>query len=235
MRRRTLLTWSLGLSGTAAQAEPPLRIGSWVRSEAADVRGIETVLQRAYAELNRPVRFEELPIRRALQELLNGELDGNLYRVPELIEGHADLIALSTPLQELTIYAYSRSAPIDAPQQWSDLAKLRVGHLRGVLFFERFVPASARRLEASSLAELFRMVEQQHVHVALTSEAATAPVALPRGGRPLQRIQTGLPLMRLHHVLLRRHAAFAAELDALLARWKASGMLGQIRQQAMGN
>jgi hypothetical protein len=219
MRRRALLLAPL-LPGAAAGGEL-LRIGSWNRQEETATRAVEALLRQAYAALGQPLQFVDLPLRRALADLLSGALDGNLMRAPALIAEHAaQLLRVDPPVLQLNFWAYGPQA---APRQWQDLDERRVGMLRGVMAIERQLPPGTRRLEAGTLGELQRLLERGMADLLLTAEPAQAPPLLS-----LPRQLCGMAPQPLHHVLRREHAALAARLSALLSQWQRNGKLEEL-------
>jgi len=210
----------LPLPGTVVAAAP-LRIGSWSREQDASTRAVEAVLVQAYAELGRHLVFVERPVRRALVELLGGQLDGNLMRAATVIAEHEPrLLRVDPPVMQQHYWSYSRS-PSAAPSRWQELAGRRVATLRGVLLIERQLPSSTRRLEAASVPDLQRLVERGIAELALTVESRLAPPLLPT----LTRQVCGFAPAALHHVLHRRHAELAQRVTAVLSAWQASGKL----------
>jgi hypothetical protein len=218
--RHRLLLPLLPLPCAAAGASV-LRIGSWNRDQEPTTRAVESLLGQAYAELGQPVQFVERPLRRALVELLEGELDGNLMRAAAVIAEHgSQLLRVDPAVLLLHFWSYSLR-PLPAPAHWAELASRRVAMLRGVLLIERQLPASTRRLEAATVPELHRLVDQGVADLALTAESRLAPPLL----NLLERQLCGFAPAALHHVLRQAHAELAQRLAALLASWQVSGRL----------
>lgn len=114
-----------------------LRIGIWDRdANRALPLTSEAILTQAYAELNQPVEFIDLPIRRALDMLLKGQLDGNFYRTAEIGQQYPMLFRVETPLNIAEVRMYRNNTKIN-PKNWAQLQNLRVGYLRGTLMIER--------------------------------------------------------------------------------------------------
>ena len=218
--RHRLLLPLLPLPCAAASARV-LRVGSWNRDQDPSTRAVESLLGQAYAELGQPVQFVERPLRRALVELLEGELDGNLMRAAAVIaEQGPQLLRVDPAVLLLHYWSYSLR-PQPAPAQWADLAGRRVAMLRGVLLIERQLPPSVRRLEAATVPELQRLVERGVADLALTAESRLSPPLLPL----IDRQPCGFAPAALHHVLRQAHTELAQRLATLLAGWQASGRL----------
>jgi len=228
----SLLALCMTLLCLPCSAAEPLRIASWNRNSEPASQAAEAVLSRAYAELAQPIEFVELPVRRALRALLAGEVDANLYRVAALAQEQPQLSRVDTPVLTLAVYSYANKGG-PRPASWSDLAGLRVAHLRGVLLIERQLPAETRRVEAASVDELFRLLALQMVDVVVTVEPRLA-VPLGQRMRPaFSRAEVELAELPMHHYLSDRHAELAHRLDAVLARLKASGELDRLLQRSL--
>jgi len=231
LRILTGLTLALGGWARAQPGQAPLRIGSWDRDSDPLTAISEAVLTRAYAELGRSVEMVGLPNRRAMQGLLNGELDGNLHRVYEIAALHPGLLRVEPAISASAVRVYSYDAPLGPLQDWAQLAGLRVAYQRGVLRIEQMLPAGARRVEAGSVTELFRLLKTGIADVALCTEFASGP-PLRRGER-LRRLEQPLEEHKLYHYLGGGQAELARQLSGLLQRWQASGELEAIRQAAL--
>jgi len=214
------------------RAAEPLRIASWSRNSEPATVAAEAVLSRAYAELDQPIEFIELPVRRALRALLAGEVDANLYRIAALAQEQPQLRRVDTPVLTLAAYSYaSKGGP--RPVSWDDLTGLRVAHLRGVLLIEQQLPAEARRVEAASVEELFRLLALQMVDIVVTVEPRLAVPLGQRMGTTFVRAEAELAALPMHHYLGERHAELARRLDAVLARMRASGELDRLLQRRL--
>ncbi len=210
-----------------------LRIGSWEHEARAPLTVVsETILTQAYAELNQPVKFVDLPIRRAMNMLLNQELDGNTHRVAELVNEQPALYRVETPVNLTEVRVYSLS-PHPRPTGWSQFASVRVAYQRGVLLIERNLPSDSRRVEAASVAEVFRLVKSGMADVGLAVEPIQSlpnPLAVSAG---LTRVDAVIDQIPLHHYLLGRHREIGARLNSVLKRMQASGELDAIRARVL--
>ncbi|MCV2367474.1 substrate-binding periplasmic protein [Roseateles oligotrophus] len=226
-RRALCLGMGLLLLTGLGRADP-LRIGSWNRKTDSLVRVSEAVLTQAYAELHQPVEFVELPVRRAMQMMLSRELDGNVYRVADVALSQPALYRVATPIGDAEVRAYAIDSNLKTVS-WSDLAGLRVAYMRGTLLVEKNLPAGSRPIEASSQAEMFRMVKRGMTDVLLFVEPAQAepnPLATDAGVR---RLESALERLPVFHYLSGRHQELGKRLDAVLSRMEASGESQAIR------
>ena len=222
------LGWALG---AAAQPEV-LQIASWDRDTNPLIVISEAVLTRLYADVGQPMRFIDLPARRAGKLLANGEMDANVHRASDYLAATPGVVAVATPLSHVVLRAYTRD-PALSLGGWADLARQRVAHLRGVVRVEQLMPAGVHRVEAGSLKELWRLLASGTADVAILSELAGSPAQKTAGVPGLRRLDIVLDEHTVHHVLAARHAALALKLNAALLRLQASGELEALRQATL--
>ena len=106
---------------------------------------------------------------------------------------------------------------------------MRVAFLRGTLLIERKLPGGAHRVEASSIVEMFRLLQRNTVDVVVMSDPVHSkphPSARPAG---VVRLDGVLETTPLHHYLLGKHHELGTRLNAVLKRMAASGEMQDIR------
>ncbi len=217
--------------GCCAHAET-LHIGSWDRKTDRQVLVGEAVLTQAYAELGQPVEFVEYPIRRAMVMMLNGELDGNVFRIAALGSEQPSLYRVETPVNVSEVRLYSADPQAKATS-WSQLNGVRVAYQRGALLVERNLPPQSQRVEAGSVVELFRLLSHGVADVALTIEPGQGrahPLAATYG---ITRSDHVLERTPLHHYLLGKHREIGQQLNAVLKRMASSGEMQAITVKAL--
>ncbi len=216
-------------AGAPAQT---LHIGSWDRKTDPLTKVGEAVLTQAYAELQQPVEFVDLPIRRAMSMMLHGDLDGNIFRIPGLADEQPSLFRVDPPVTFIEVRAYA-VRPVFKASQWSQLSKMRVVYQRGALVVERNLPEDSVRVEAAAISELFRVLSRGMADVALIVEPVQSEphaLAAPSG---VVRLEGAVERTPLHHYLLASHQAFGMRLGAVLKRMSASGELQAITQKTL--
>ncbi len=228
---RAVLFWLLSWVAATAHAQT-LHIGSWDRKGDTLTKVGEAVLSQAYAELQQPVEFADLPIRRAMSMMLHGDLDGNVFRIAALADEQPSLFRVDPPIVLIEVRAYALKAAFKA-SNWSQLSKLRVVYQRGALIVERNLPDDTVRIEAASTAEVFRVMGRGMADVALVVEQVQSephPQAIATG---LVRLEGAMERTALHHYLLGSHREFGARLGAVLKRMSTSGDMQAITQKVL--
>ena len=232
-----LLLISFTFSSTSTVSAETLRIGSWDReSKGALAMTSEAILTQAYAELNQPVEFVELPVRRALEMLLKGQLDGNFYRMAEIAQQYPMLYRVDTPINNAEIRVYRSSTKIRpeiSPENWVQLQDFKVGYLRGTLIIERQLGSGNKRIEGDTQADVFKLLSRGIVDVVLIVEPAQSPPAANAVAAKLERLEVVLDSVPLYHYLSERHRDVGIRLNTVLKRMQSSGELQKIRQKVL--
>lgn len=224
---RAIGFWLGLLLALGVQAQT-LHIGTWDQKSDTLTAGGEAILTHAYAELKQPVEFVDLPSRRAMVMMLNGELDGNVFRIAGLATEQPALYRVETPIAATEIRVYA----VDAKRQagtWKQLDGLRVAFLRGTLLIERNLPLGAHRVEAGSIVEMLRLLQRDTVDVIVMSDPIQSrphPLARAAG---IARLEGVLETTPLYHYLLGQHRELGMRLNTVLKRMAASGEMQEIR------
>ena len=229
---RLLLIGFILLCNTNVFADT-LRIGVWDReSKGSLAMASEAILTQAYAEMNQPIEFVELPVRRALEMLLKGQLDGNFYRVAELAQQYPMLYRVETPLNIVEVRVYRNNTKIN-PENWTQLQNIKVGYLRGTILIERQLNASIKRVEGDTQDDVFKLLSRGVVDVVLIVEPSQSPPASSALTAKLERLDVVLDSVPLYHYLSERHREVGLRLNTVLKRMQSSGELQKIRMKAL--
>ncbi len=228
---RMVFVWLVCWLAVGAHAQT-LHIGSWDRKTDPLTKVGEAVLSQAYAELQQPVEFVDLPIRRAMSMMLRGDLDGNLFRVAWLADEQPSLFRVDPPVTFMEVRVYA-AKPIFKASQWSQLSKLRVVYQRGALVVERNLPEDSVRVEAAAIGELFRILARGMADVGLIVEPVQSEPHALAAAVGVVRLDGAVEHTALHHYLLASHQAFGIRLGGVLKRMSTSGEMQSIAQKAL--
>jgi polar amino acid transport system substrate-binding protein len=228
-----LLSICLALLFSSNVLAETLRIGTWDREAKGSLAMTsEAILMQAYGELNQPVEFIELPVRRALDMLLKGQLDGNFYRVAEIAQQYPMLYRVETPLNIAEIRVYRNNPKIN-PKNWMQLQDLRVGYIRGTLMIERKLSGSVIRVEGTTEGDVFKLLHRGIVDIVLVVEPAQSPPSPTALAAKLERLDVVLDSVPLFHYLAERHREVGIRLNNVLKRMQNSGELQKIRAKIL--
>ncbi len=230
----TLSTAWAALAARAAEPDaPPIRLGLLSSTAPVNKVGL-AILTRAYALAGQPVQFVELPLRRSLQMVLDGSLDGEMFRVGALAEREPTLHRVPTPLLTIESRVYLRKDSPDARlvPEWKSFADRKVAYERGSLQIEDNLKGIATLVQANGLEEALRLLNAGSADAAVINE--------PKGARmhPLAaqfnfvRLEQPLDAVPFYHYLGARHGELAKRLDKVLHQMEADGSLTRLRQPA---
>jgi ABC-type amino acid transport substrate-binding protein len=186
------------------------------------------VVERAYQIAGQPVKFVELPLRRAFAMLLDGSLPANLHRTADAIDEHPELVRVPTAVNQAEVRIYVRGdvGPIG---QWSDLKPYRVCHHRGAIVLERGLRDHGMRVESNSPADSLRMLTGGQCDVMVAVEPQGAPPSTEAG---LRRIDTVLQHIAMFHVVGASYGDLGKRLDKALQQMEQTGESAQLRRAA---
>lgn len=230
MNVRTLGSLALALSILASQATAAPATVNVSLSDLDDplVATSRVIVERAYQYAGQPVKFVELPLRRAFAMLLDGSLQANLHRTADAINEHPTLVRVPTPVNQAEVRIYVRGdvGPIG---QWSDLKPYRVCHHRGAIVLERGLRDHGMRVESNNPADSLRMLAGGQCNVMVAVEPQGAPPPTEAG---LRRMDTVLQHIAMFHVLGASYGELGKRLDRALQQMEQTGETAQLRRSA---
>jgi polar amino acid transport system substrate-binding protein len=228
-RRAGAALFTLLMPGFAQAA--PLHLAT----DANDQTGLapigRAILRRAFERLGLALQFEALPLRRSLPMTQQGLLDGEALRIRQLALNHPELLLVPVPIAIVQVLGYVRQGGL-TPSDEAGLKALRLGYPRGVLLLEHWLADAPRKAEASTRADLLRLLRAEVIDVALLTSAAGLPELEPDDMRGLARLPTPLQVTPLYTLLHQRHRELLPRLAAVLREMEQSGESARLRSAA---
>lgn len=232
-RRTAVIAIAAGLQcGLAAQPQP-LRFATDANDQSGLAPGGRSVLGRAFQRLGLTVSFEPLPLRRSLRMTELGQLDGEALRIRTVVQDHPTLLLVPVAIATVRVigYVHQRNPrPID----WRMLAQLRVGYPRGIVLIESLLAGVPRKVEATTHADLLRLLRADAIDIALLTQAAGEPEPDADLMAGLAALPTSLSVTPLHPLLHERHRELLPRLTAVLQQMEDSGESARLRSAAWG-
>lgn len=212
------------LSDLSVAAET-LRLGTFKNTDSPGLQICEQVLQEAYAKLGFSIEVEHLPAERSLFWANSGRLDGELCRNQK----SDDLLLVPTPLYAFRLSAFSiKPLPISS---WSDLQPYKVAYERGMRAVHEHTELDL--LPVNSIQSGILLLDKQRVDILLDDhDSVLYAVNQMSLAQPLfsQPIVLAAPA---YHLLNKKHAALAIQLNRVLQEMEKSGRIRQIKEQVM--
>lgn len=191
----------------------------------------EAVLLEAFKRCNQQVKFKYTPHRRALVMANNGEIDGDLMRVKDVVHTYPNLVQVPAPVYYLKMFAFTkRKLPI---LNRESLKGLRIGIERGVLLSEQ-ITEGMNPQTFDSHERMIRMLKRNRLDVVIISEISGEKSVREAGlGGIITTIGPPLASKPLFLHLHKRHAQLVPQLANVLKEMEQSGEADAIRQSCI--
>lgn len=236
-----LAGWAL-LSTCHVHAEtPPVMVLGTSRPDGSYAgRMLRRTYQELFRRLGIPLDIKVTPTARLTMELASERLDGDVARPWAFADSQPGLVRVEEPIMTIGFALWSLQ-PRPLLQRLDQLADsgLSVNFTRGVVECERLLQGllPPQRMvdvtttgNALSLLHMGRNDLHCGIDVAVLSDAGSAELAgLPP---PIKLFSVG-EAIPLYFYLQRKHAALVPQIDAMLKKMKAEGVLEQIRRETL--
>lgn len=224
--RRSLIAAALAPPGwSAAQAQTPqqvVRIGrtDYV-SPLSDIE--ERVLGEAFKRIGVRCAFVPIPLLRLIEMANDGQVDGDIGRIPEVADRYPNLIRVSTPICQTDVAVYGRTADF-AKRSRSEIAAMNIGIVRGVFVLSKHT-RGMNVIEVQNFEAIANMMANQRIDAAVAIYL-DFEVQLQNG--PMAEMVRWPYLWAsepLHFLLHKTHAPLVPRLDEALARMAKEGLI----------
>ncbi len=171
------------------------------------------LLRRAYRKLGHSISIEQMPSLRGLAAANKGHSDGEFIRIAGLSQRFQNLIQVPVAILHLDTVIVTASDSNLAIKDWSDLAAVRFGSMRGMqLAFVR--THGLKHVLVDDEAGLLEMVVRGRLDAAVfhMSTVQKYPEALKK----LRIIQPPLENTALYHYVHQRHREIVPKLVTVL-------------------
>lgn len=218
-----LLSSALFLASLQAIAE---ELVFSVIDDVPSTRLAKHILSRAYADQDISIRSLVVPSRRALLIANQGSVDGELFRIAGIDQGHPDLIRVPYPLLE----GHLRVATADpAIADWTPeaLQTWTIAIRRGVIIAEH-ATAGMNTVVTDSYDQMMELMKHGRVDVALVSDIEGRSPMTSKTWAPIRILEHPVVHFTLYHYLHKKHAARVQPLAESLRRMTESGETARI-------
>ena len=226
----------LAVSPPLLAAEPACQIviGSCHRQPLSNAEGtgiIDRVAIEAFRRAGVSACVEPLPCERSLLNADTGVTDGDILRIPSVVEGkYTNLIVVPEVLYALPMSGFV-SRPDIRVNKLDDLARLRVGHVLGWKILEEQVRA-ADILRVRGPEQLFPLLLEDKADIVIYERATGLQLVKELGLKGIRALDPPLLVTPQHLVLHRRHRHLAEPLAAAIRAIKADGSYAAAFRQA---
>jgi polar amino acid transport system substrate-binding protein len=227
--RRQLSVTSLGCllpaAGSRAQA---IQLTLSTNNTARDRRILELVSQEAARRLGWTLSIVSLPSERSLVAANLGEVDGEGLRVAGLEAQYPNLLRVPERFTSVSFTAFSADPAVTLERGFDSLASLRVAFIKGWKLYESRVPSALALHRVDGPEQMFRMLADKRIDVALYTLIDGQRVASSLGMAQIRPILPALAEQDMFVYLHRRHAAQVPQLAQAVHAMKADGSLARM-------
>lgn len=168
------------------------------------LRPWEPAIDALFKQVGVEARYSYWPLERALQRLLDGDVDGDVFRHYDVLLPVIDRVRLVGPLSCSEFVALSRGETARRLRSFDDLKPLRVGIRHGAHWLRERLRRDGVRLEvAPDGAALFEMLERGRFDVALDTRSVLESELRARGA-PSHLTQSRILHFEPSYLVLRR-------------------------------
>lgn len=237
---QSLKSWAVVLGLVlAAPMATGLELGTSQTEDTLAGRLQRRIYREAFRRLNLPLTFSVMPLQRLSAEADQGQVDGEVARVPGYGADHPELIRVEEPVYDITWALFTTNPTLRLPQLGA-LTKTswRATYLRGVAIcanaLKPLLPPD-RLIDVSSDAQGFSMLRmgRSEVHCTADLSALTLQHSPEFKGVNILRRVADIGTFPLHPYLHRRHAELAPRLATTLKQMKAEGLIESYRAESL--
>ncbi len=190
------------------------------------------VLPQIYQRIGQTISITPLPANRAQQAANSGEKDGEILRIYSYGDETPNVIRVPTPYYFLTTAVFARHDKNFVIKSLTDIAKYRVGIVRGVKHTNNATKGLAHVYPSQSSEQLFKQLAQGYIDIALTNYQDGLYQIEKMPENTFKVLNQALAYEPLYHYLNKKHASLVTVIDKMIMQLKASGDLEKMLKQA---
>ena len=230
-RRRTtgaiaILCLAFILIGVApARAEKPFTVNTADQPpySTPDNAGIyDRLITAVFDRLGVKLQINHLPSARSLENVNLGWDDAEYARIAGLERQYPNLIMVNEKLIDFAFTAFGRN-PAERLTGWADLAGRNVAYMRGWKIYERRAEQAKTKVVVSSEGELFEMLRQGRVDLALYELYRGRAYLKKHGLTGIHNLQAPLAVRGMYMYVHKKHGELVPRIEKALRALKDGG------------
>lgn len=183
---------------------------------------LDLLVKELFSRTGHDVQIVRLPPERALVLANMGESDVELPRVKGMDKLYPNLVRVPEEVIRYRFVGFTRD-PAIRTDSWTTLKRLRAGAVRGWKIFERNVPVGASVEFVGSAKQLFKMLEHQHIDLALHEHYTGAGIVRSLGIEGVCVASPPLAVRPMYLYVHKKHTSLVPEIVQTLREMKKDG------------
>ncbi|MFZ5774516.1 MAG: substrate-binding periplasmic protein [Thermodesulfobacteriota bacterium] len=193
---------------------------------------LDLLYRELSARLGVPIVIQILPAERCLQNANAGIDDGDTSRIAGLEATYTNLVHTSEPVMSFQMVVFSRDKyfQVEGPESLTPHA---LGIVTGWKILERATQQHPARISVESIDQLFMMLDQGRVDIALIDRLVGMDAVKRLGIKGIRILSPPLVTGDWFLYLHKKHQALIPRFDAELRKMKQDGSYERILQQVL--
>jgi len=190
------------------------------------------ILKEIYSKLNINVYFIDLPGFRAIEEVTQGRVVGEVHRPFSFGEEHPMLIRITPAINYMQLKAFSKNKSIKV-DGWNSISNYRIGIIKGSVYVEKSTKNMPNVFSVNTLEQLIEMNLKDHIDLFITDEY-NALILLKRLKQNDKIKPLSKPLTEridLYHYINRNYKNIADKVQAVVEKMNKSGELETLNKK----
>ena len=193
---------------------------------------LDIVAGEAFRRAGYTLKLIKLPPERGLMNANAGIEDGDLTRIAGLEQTYPNLVRVPEKLVDWHFVAFARTATI-TDASWRTLEPLSVAYIKGWKIYEKSLLPATRSITADSPEQLFAMVENNRIDVALYERSLGSALAKKMRITALRVVEPALAVREMFIYLNTRHADKVSAIASSLRAIKAEGLYSRVCRERL--
>lgn len=182
----------------------------------------DMLIKAAFGRLNIKLRINRLPSARSLENVNLGWDDGEYARIAGLERRYPNLVMVREKLIDFAFTAFSLNPAVHL-DGWPDLAGRNVAYIRGWKIYERNAPKAKSAVAVSDEKELFGMLRQGRVDLALYELYRGRAYLEKHGFKKIYNLEKPLAVKGMYMYVHKKHSDLIPKIEQALRALKDSG------------
>lgn len=187
------------------------------------------VVTEAYKRIGFKIQIERLPAARALKISNKGEVDGELFRIADIVNDYPNLRMIPIPIYILEARVFSKDVEFSV-NGWESLRPYNIGIVRGVKHAELGTKGMNRHISVN-YDHLFKMLYKKRVDIVVAARLSGLESIAKLNLKEIKMLDNPIVKLPLYHFLHKKHERLIPKLTEVLRRMEKEGTLQKIRHE----
>jgi len=196
------------------------------------IRAYGEILRVAYGRIGIDLVIEHMPWERSLRSSETGKFDGEVFRAPVVEKVSPDLVRVDVPLGFIEFLAYSNRQDVTVAR-WDDLARYRVGYLRGIKVIEAHLNPQNNNIGAKDAKQLIGVLMYGRVDVVVANKLFMQNAMTIYGDQSIRPLEPSLEVTPSYHYLHESKRHLVGPLEKVLRGMREDGTIDRITNRAV--